>query len=501
MKHVLFFCILAIATLIRFHGISRQMILIGDQGRDLFVARSLVQDGKIPLLGIPSSVPRFSQGPVYIYFLAFVYWISQGSILATGLLAAGFSVATIVAVYLLVGTYDDWQSATLSSFIVAFSPMLLLHARMPYHVNPIPFFIVIYLWQLVRFYRREKWSAFGAGLGFALVFQFELAAFPLLVLIPFVVLIQSNSFRIKAMWSKMHENLGIFLSVCIGICLGLIPQIIFDFTHGFIQLGGFMVWVGYKIVTALVPFTKNSFTDTSTPLKIKELVTLFASIFTQNGIQWDNIFWLVLISLSTVFILMQWRKQNPVILVSCVAFLLLSIGLLFHRVPSEAYMPLFVVPVSVVIANLLFKLSVSYRIPLLLVISLSVFLSFVTLKQHNYFLLSPFESDWNTYRFGPSLETQRLIVNVLYAMSENQCVVLGSTERDATFPTLYNHLEYLLAIDPRSNNTSGDCVPFLIDRPVYAKTHWDTIRIEEHTDLGAYWIASLRPKKIYARLY
>ncbi len=499
--HIFFFLVLIAATIVRFHGISQNMIFIGDQGRDFFVAKDMAENGNIPLLGIPSSVPRFKQGPLYIYFLAVTYWISNGSVLATGILAASFGIAAVVGVYLLSLSYMGRKTALFASLIVALSPMMILHSRMPYHVNPIPLCIVFYIWQILRLYEGKKWASLGAGLGFALVFQFELAAFPLLLLIPITILVRNWTIRtltdVPMQLRKIIRSPDTLMAG-IGVAVGLIPQIIFDFTHGFTQVGGFIVWVGYKIVTAVLPFTRNSLTDSSTPLKFKELITLFLSIFTQNGIKLDQLFWLGLIIISVVYVLRRWRIQTSVVQLTTLGFLLLAIGLLFHRVPSEAYMPLFIVPVSIVIANLLGNLSLNFRVPLLTIVILSLGLSLLTLKQRNFFLLSPFESDWSTYRFGPSIATQHMIVNVLFALSPDHCVQLVSKERDETFPTLYNHLEYLIAIDAR-NQKDGECVPFLIDRPDYARTHWESSRLQTHIDMGAYWIVSLQEKKVYAR--
>ncbi len=486
--HWIFFLILALATVLRVHSISSQMIFVGDQGRDALVAKEMVELGHVPLLGIPSSIPRFKQGPLFIYFLAITYWLSHGSILAMGLLASAFGLAAIVALYLLVATYDSVRTATLAALLFSLLPMLILHSRMPYHIVPIPLFVCIFLWQIVRFARGEKWAAFGAGLAFALVFQFELAAFPLILLIPLV--------KMKQTWPS-RSQLVRTLPIGLGLAIGLLPQIVFDLTHQFAQLGGFAVWVGYKIVTALLPFTKNSLTDGGSGAKIQDLIKLFVSLFTQNGIAMDQWLWLSIIVLCAGICVWTWRKSNLLSRIVGASSCILAVGLVIHRVPSEAYIPLLAPSVTMMIASGLRKINRNVGVFLTLVLFTSLALSAKHLEMNTFFLLQTNESNWGDKRFGPSIGTQQHIVDSLFTLAGNRCIILESLERDATFPTLYNHLEYLIAIDSRTQGP--DCARFRIDRPEEAKRRW--IDQGNVIDLGAYWVRELDSQKVYAKAY
>lgn len=498
-QHWIFFLILIVASILRLHSISTNMIFIGDQGRDVLVAKDMVEKGNVPLLGIPSSIPRFKQGPLFIYFLALIYWISTGSTLGLGLLAASFGIAAIIALYLLVYTYDTKRDATLSAALFALLPMMILHSRMPYHIVPIPLFVIIYLWQLMRWSRDEKWSAFLVGLAFSLVLQFELAAFPLILMIPISKFIARTRLfgYSRPSDDSVSKNAMSIAKVTAGICIGLIPQILFDLTHGFAQLGGFILWVVYKLVTALLPFTHNSLADSGSPAKIKELVVLFLSVFTQNGIQIDQIFWLLLILAAGGVSFVYWSRLQMFSKVVIFSFLCLGAGFVFHRVPSEAYMPLLVPSTLVILVTALSQLPARarYLVGFLMVISLS--LSVQKLEHESFFLLGTGESSWSEKRFGPSVGTQHAIVDSLFKVTGNRCIVLESLERDATFPTLYNNLEYLIAIDPRAIGSS--CARIRIDRPVEAKRRW--IDQGNVIDLGAYWIRLLDDQKVYAKAY
>src|SRR5690606_35991816 len=88
--------IVALATFIRIYNLEQWMPFISDQGRDFLAAREILTDNKVPLLGIPSSVPRFKQGPLYVWFTAFGLLLGQGNPVIVGYLAALIGVLSIV---------------------------------------------------------------------------------------------------------------------------------------------------------------------------------------------------------------------------------------------------------------------------------------------------------------------------------------------------------------------------------------------------------------------
>jgi hypothetical protein len=258
-------------------------------------------------------------------------------------------------------------------------------------------------------------------------------------------------------------------------------------------IGGFLVWVGYKLVTALLPFTKNSFVDAGSGAKVRELVTLFLSIFSQNGSS-DIWLWGAVILIVIGLSLWKWKTLSPFHLLIVQATVVSLAGLLIHRVPSEAYMPIVapLVALTVGYSTQLFSKKIVWAVSAVLAVSL--FFSLRVLLSTHFFLLQPGESDWGARRFGPSIETQEQIVSKLYEISGNRCITLESLERDVTYPTLYNHLEYLIALDPRSGGAS--CSRIRIDRAPEARRRW--IDQGDVVDLGAYWVRRLDEQRIYA---
>jgi hypothetical protein len=73
-SELLFLGIVSLGIFLRVWKLQETMIFFSDAGRDMIVSLDMAQHGKIPLLGIPSSVPQFRQGPVFIWMMASVFF-------------------------------------------------------------------------------------------------------------------------------------------------------------------------------------------------------------------------------------------------------------------------------------------------------------------------------------------------------------------------------------------------------------------------------------------
>ncbi|HSW89697.1 MAG TPA: glycosyltransferase family 39 protein [Patescibacteria group bacterium] len=427
LRHWVFFLILIVAVSIRFYHLNSDMIFIGDQGRDLLEARRMLTDHYIPLLGIPSSLPRFRQGPLYIWISAITLWIGNGSIFAVSVMSTLFGISAIIAVYLLLLPIKK-RAAQIASLLLALSPMAILHSRMPFVVNPIPLLIVLYLWQLQRFFENKKWGAFGSGLLFALLFNSELATFPLVLLVAFV------------WWSKGHKIVDC-RSWIIGIVLGLLPEIIYDFTHKFSQLGLFIIWVGYRIVSAFIPHIREAtVAETST-----SILTYYLKIFSERGTLEDMSFWIFITVFSLTLCILLWKRMNEVIRLSFVAFCLLFASFFIHSSPSEAYFPPLITLAPIIIGFALANTVRAIRWATLLVAIVLLGLSLQVILSNHFFLLQRGETDAASRRFGAALSLQQQTVTSMLSLSNGQCINVVSQEQEQTFPSYWDNVRFLLA--------------------------------------------------------
>lgn len=456
-QHRIFFSILILATVLRLYHITSDMIFVPDQGRDFIQALRIIRDGHLPLLGIPSSIPQFRQGPVYIYLTAVSLWL--GGPEAVGVMAAVFGIAAVVLMYIVVHTFSTQKAAVLATLLLAFSPMAILHSRMPFHINPIPVFVLFYLWQLLRAVRGKRYAWFWAALAFTLVFHSELATFPLVALLG------------MAIWMRREPVYSAILPIAAGLLIGLFPQILYDITHRFSQLGTFFIWVGYRIVSAFLPFTDHSFASFTLVASLRHIAALFVSMFSEQKTVFVSAGWIALSFLSWGRHITSWKTLIPLEKLVWIGGTLLLASFIVHRAPSEAYFPGLLPFVCIGIATYLAKLSRLRFSVWYVFIGLSLFFSLAHILSSTFFLLQEGEGDWDTKRYGPSLSTQRAILRHMEDEARGQCMVLDSYERRETFPTWIDTFEFLRQWEHGPHRPTEACVRMMLDRSTYSKVH------------------------------
>ena len=151
MKHLIIFgFILFLATFLRIYKLDTLMPFFSDQGRDFLAARDFIVTGDIPLLGIPSSVPRFKQGPLYVWLIAISLLLGNFHPFTAALMAVGLSLSSIIATYYLSKKFFSGQAALISTLILATSVFAVTNGRLAYHTNALPLATVIYLYFILN---------------------------------------------------------------------------------------------------------------------------------------------------------------------------------------------------------------------------------------------------------------------------------------------------------------------------------------------------------------
>jgi hypothetical protein len=343
-QHWPWLSLVVLATVLRFYRLPELMTFIGDQGRDYLAARDMVLTGQWPLVGIPSSIPWLHQGVLFIWLTALMFKLGGFNPLMPAILTG---VMGVVGVYLLYRLSRSWWAG----LIMATAPLSVIHSRLPYHLSPLSFVAIGYLWALTI-------NSVGWGIFFtALLLQFELSTLPLVFLLFFWF---RKSWQRLLYWSP------------IGL-IPFLPKIIYDFSHGFSQTAGLVAWTGYRL-TRLGQYGNAGG-------NIFDYWTKFIS----PGYRWLAVavgLWLVL----------TFRRQ-PRVLVLTTLFLFL--GFYVHGSPSEGYFMVLFPAWAWALANL-GRSKITKAILLILVI-------------FNIFNL--FKHDFYTY--GPTIQERLWLVDTL----------------------------------------------------------------------------------------
>jgi len=323
----------------RFFRLSDLMPFIGDQAWFYISARDMLLTGHIPLVGIESSHTWLHQGALWTYLLATVLFISQYNPLSGAYLSVCIDLAAILLFYKVAKTLFSTRVGLVAAALYALSPLVILIARMPYHISPIPFFVLLFILFLYRWMKGSLYSFPLIIAILAVLYNLEIATF-LLSAVVFSLLIYG--FVTKQSWAKdLLRNKIILLSI-VGFCVPMIPMLLYDTFHGFPQTFGFLAWMGYK---GLVLFGYPPVNATS-PTSWIELLSFYTEqlqrlFFIGNGF----VAWSILLGSVIGFGFSLLRDiKNDVIPQNYLIILFLNViligGFVLSRTPSVAYLPM-----------------------------------------------------------------------------------------------------------------------------------------------------------------
>lgn len=414
---VVLLLILCVGIFLRIWQLETKMIFFADAGRDMLAAVDIQKTGHIPLLGIPSSVPRFKQGPLFVWFIATIFAVWGSDPLMVGYAVSFMNCVALLVCYLLVKKYVNTTAALVSLLLLATSPLAVAHSRMPYHITPIISCFLLYLWTLQRLSQKKKFAVFISSLSWALLFQFELALFPMLFLVFYTM------WKTKQ-WSKRNA-----LQILAGLVIGLLPQIIFDLTNRFAQLGGFALWIVYRIGAFFLPGHSHSFSLSQLGSTWHLFITFFSRIFSLDHLWIGSVFFILLI--ISLIVIYRNAAKNFFLQHILIGLVLLLLAFVVHGAPSEAYFPPIVLLSTICLGCATSFMKMKVKIILSCALVALAFFNTQDILKNNFFTV-PVQTD---FQYGPPYEEQLKVMRFITAQSGNQSYELRSTDPGSQFET------------------------------------------------------------------
>lgn len=436
--------IICVATWLRVWDLNNKAILFSDAGRDLLVAQQSVQQHTVPLLGIPSSVPRFKQGPVSIWIEMIVYSLFGVNTLAQSLTFALISIAAVIGIYEFACIYISKKHALIAAALLATAPLAVASGRVPYHTTTLPLALLLYLFSLMLLWNKHRYGYFLAALSFSFLFQFELAMAPLLLLIPFV------------MWqNKDRLNRKNCAQLIVGMVLGLLPQIIFDLTHKFAQVGVFILWIGHKI------FEFISFQGGGS-VNFKNYFSSFAMF---GGRIFSTDWWpisilvavLIVFGFYSAIIQFKHKKLPPAMMLVELSLVLLLAGYFVHGSPSEAYFPPFFVLLPLHCAFAALALQVRWQPYVVSMLALLCIINIVQIVRFNFFV-----DNTQTFSYGTSVQEMRRALIFMNSKSATGYTLHTFSHTEDKFPTTFDNYRWI-AQEMKLSQPASDKKIFFIE--------------------------------------
>jgi len=310
--------ILLLSLFLRIYSLNDHIAFHGDAAWFYFSARDTLT-GKLPLLGITTSVTWLHQGPLWTYLLAPALLVSRYHPASGAFLTVFLNLLTYPLVYFLARLLFNSKTARLSLLLFALSPAAVVFSRNPYHTSPISLFLSA---ALVLLLRKKYFLAF---LFFGFLFQLELSSVAVWPVILIILYKQKCLFIISAVS---------------GFLFGVLPM----FLAGPLQLLGTFLWSFHRLFSHLGSGSGGN-------------LNYYLSFFSQI------VFGIAIYPIWLLIIFSRWSLSKILLLIPLI-FVVLSGN------SSEAYLNILLVPIIIIIADLAAILP--YKIILLVCFFLSL---------------------------------------------------------------------------------------------------------------------------------
>ncbi len=421
---------LLVGFFLRIFKLNELMVFIGDQGWFYLSARDMLLTGNIPWVGITASHTWLHQGPYWTYILAIIFKIFNFNPLTPAYFTAVLGTAGIFLIYKLTKEIISQRAAIFASALYASSPLIVVNERMSYHTAPISFLTILLIYSLYKWTKENKFffpvSIFILGI----LYNFELATVSLWGVL-FILLIYG--LFCKKDWAKKIFEKRILLFSASGFILSMLPILIYDLSHGFLQTFVFFFWIIYQGVkffpTVITSGVTNNFST------IYYLAKNYSNLIFPYSL---NISLLILIPIFIYFfcILIKKNKDDKSISYKVLSIMLLIpfFAFFINKTSSDAYLPMFF-PILIIIVSTIAEIKKR-----LLSILIVLFLSIIFIFNCYHLVSNNFSINGQNLIFKDRIKAVEKIIKISSGQNYN---LLGEGE-GSQFESFTMNYEYLL---------------------------------------------------------
>lgn len=231
-KEIIFLVlILLISAFLRLYRIGDYQTFLGDEGRDVLVAKGILE-GDLTLLGPRSSAGDFFMGPAYYYMITPFLWLFRYDPVGPAIMVALLSVVTTWLIYFVGKKWFNTLTGLFAAALYAVSPLVIAYSHSSWNPDVLPFFALLLLYLLFNAVQAKQGTKLFLFVGFLLGISIQLHYLALLLcFVAAVYTLVANWFlHKKPQWVIIGKQ---YLLLFVGFLLGLSPFIAFEIRHGF----------------------------------------------------------------------------------------------------------------------------------------------------------------------------------------------------------------------------------------------------------------------------
>jgi 4-amino-4-deoxy-L-arabinose transferase-like glycosyltransferase len=152
---LLLIAIILLAAFLRLYRISDYMTFLGDEGRDVLVAKGILE-GDFTLLGPRASAGDFFLGPAYYYMMAPWLWLFRYDPVGPAVMVALFGVATVFLIYLAGKKWFNERAGLIAAALYSVAPVIVTYSHSSWNPNVVPFFSLLTIYLLYLAFNAKK---------------------------------------------------------------------------------------------------------------------------------------------------------------------------------------------------------------------------------------------------------------------------------------------------------------------------------------------------------
>ncbi|MEK7570996.1 MAG: glycosyltransferase family 39 protein [Patescibacteria group bacterium] len=223
--------ILLLATFLRLYNISDYMTFLGDEGRDVLIAKGILE-GNLTLLGPRSSAGDFFMGPAYYYMITPFLWLFQYDPVGPAVMVALVGVATVFLIYFVGKRFFSERAGIMAAALYAVSPLIIHYSRSSWNPNVLPFVALLLIYTTyksitaVKSYRYVILTGFLLGIAIQLHYLSLFLFAIVVVYLPLGLWYQQRKIQLLIYLKK-------YAQLFLGFLIGFIAFIAFEVRHGF----------------------------------------------------------------------------------------------------------------------------------------------------------------------------------------------------------------------------------------------------------------------------
>lgn len=351
--------LIILALFFRFYNLERRAAFDADQEEIAGRAKELLS-GHLVLLGPKTSLGGFSIGPGFTYVWGVTSIFTKGDPIAGPYASVLLGVGFVFLIFLSARKFYSDKTALILSFISAISITLIIWDQSPWAPS------LFYLAELLVIYgvyisNKQPFGIFVSSLGLVIGFH---AHFAIFLLIP-AVLIHWIMFKPKL------DRKWIIYSL-LTIITGLLPSIIFDVTHHFVNFERLLSIFKLAVVGTPPPVGKIIMT------LISNSVSFYYMFFSMVL----RIILFIVIILVCVVGMMKEIKYRKILTLSLLFLFVPFIFFLFYRSNFSEYYLMTALPPFIILSGYIFEKINKFYVVSLAIIIILAFINIKSWKTH-----------------------------------------------------------------------------------------------------------------------